>query len=103
MKYINLLSSANIEDILTEMRIMKNENIQKLKYTIHAGKLIVLHGQTDNGEPIKSIYTDYKIEKIYNSDPSNYDQRKYRNSMVRLFKNYADDLEDYLNNEKEKS
>lgn len=101
MKYIDKLSKLNVEDILTEMRISKNEDIKNLKYTVYNGKLFVIHGKAENGQNIESIYTDYKIEKIYNSDPSNYDQRKFRNSMIRLFKNYANDLEDHLSTEKE--
>ncbi len=102
MKYIDKLSTLEIEDLLTEMRISKNEDIKKLKYIKFAGKLRVVHGKTENGENIESIYTDYEIQKIYNSVPSNYDQRKFQNSMVRFFKNYAADLEEYQKSEKER-
>ncbi len=102
MNYIDRLSSLNVEDILTEMRISKLENIQKIPYIKFGGKLRVVHGKNKAGDNIESVYTEFKIEKIYNSEPSNYDQIKFQNSMSRIFKDYAQDLEDYQNSENER-
>ncbi len=98
MNYINRLTSEQIKDLLTEMRISKHENINKLPYAIYGGKLHVVHGKNKNNEKIESIYGEYEIEKIYNSAPSAYDQRRFLNCMITLLHktNYLKDMTAYF-------
>ncbi len=80
MNYLEMLTNQQIRLLLQEMSISKKENIADIPFSVINGVLHVTHGKTEKGI-IESIYNEFEIVKIYNSAPSNYDQKRYQNIM----------------------
>lgn len=97
--FIEKLTIHQRQDLLWEMRIHPREDVRDYMVSFYTNRLRVNHGKTRNGERIESIYKDFEIEKIYNSEPSRYDQKKFQNFMTNLLGQvYADHLKEYLKN-----
>ncbi len=98
--YLENMTQKQIRDFFVEMRISQREDIENLPYSIYNGILKAVHGKTKNGDDIVTEFTEFELIKIYNSDPSKYDQKKFQNYMCNTLENtnYKKDLNEYLDN-----
>ena len=102
----NFIERLNIPqklDLLQDMRISSKENPNTMPTVFYGGKMHVVHGKTKSGEKIESVYGEFEIVKIYNSEPSKYDQRRFQNYMIKIFEKdgYRKKLEEYLKQKEE--
>lgn len=99
--YLENMTQKQIRDLFMEMRISQYEDIEHLPYSIFNGILKAVHGKNKRGEDIVTLFSQFELIRIYNSIPSNYDKKKFRNYMCNTLENtdYEKDLEEYLNNQ----
>lgn len=84
-QFIENLPKYKQKILLEEMRIHPDEDvISSTEISGYGGKMYVVHGHTKSGIRVESIYTDFIIEKLYNSTPSEYDIDRYQNTMIKL-------------------
>ena len=82
--------------LLEEMHINRKDDVREFFTYFIDNKIFVDHGKNKNNETIKSIYSDFSVEKLYNSEPSLYDQTRFQNFMIEIFgKEYLKDLKEY--------
>lgn len=85
--FIDKLPNFKLVKLLEEMKAKPTENVvASTEISAYGGKLHVVHGKDHKGNLVESIYTDYYIEKIYGSTPSDYDQLRFQNTMKELLK-----------------
>ncbi len=84
--------------LLEEMRISKKENPKLIFYNLINNKMRIFHSPIRKGGPkLESVFTQFEIIKIYNSEPSEYDQSRFRNFMISEFGDeYEKRLKSYL-------
>ena len=83
--FIDKLTKDKQKKLLEEMRIKPNEDvIANTSISSYGNRLYVVHGRNEENELIESVYTDFFIEKIYGSEPSEYDQDRFQNIMISL-------------------
>lgn len=101
--YLENMTQKQIRDFFTEMRISQYEDIEHLPYSIFNGTLKAVHGKNKRGEDIVTEFNQFELIRIYNSIPSNYDQKKFQNYMCNTLEktDYKKDLDEFLNNYKE--
>ena len=85
-------SSRRMLKLLDAMKIDPKEDITNHTAICLNGFLKVYHQSYANmkhkkRKEIISIFSDFKVIKLYNSTPSDYDQEHYRNVMCDIFKN----------------
>ncbi len=97
MNYIEKLQLPHILGLIEEMKISRDENIHDITSSIHRCKLHTYHGKLKDNTQLECIYTEFEIEKLYNTKPSKYDQRRFQNYMISIFgRKYKSDLKAYL-------
>lgn len=99
--FVERLTLIQTNNLLKEMRINTTENVNTIEVAIYGGKIYARHGKI-KGKEIQSVYSDFEIEKIYNSAPSDYDQKRYQNYMKSVFeKEYEQSLKAFLSNKED--
>lgn len=83
LEKLNSTSKTKLYFLLREFRISPDENVENSGFACFNGELRVTHWEYHNQV---SIYSDFKIIKLYGAEPSSYDQRRYRNIMASLLK-----------------
>ena len=85
--------------LLETIKIDPNEDLEDSNSVCINGVLRIYHGSYEKMKhkpknSIVSVFTDYKIIKIYGQEPSEYDQQLYQNVMTAIFENegYKDNL-----------
>ncbi len=96
--YMERINILQIHALIEEMRITKAERPCDANWIRVNGVLHIFHeGYIKKKPRIESIFTQYQILKIYNVEPSLYDQKRFQNFMISLYgEDYATDLKNFL-------